>query len=168
MIKNRIIFFLSVDTRATVSEAQYFRNQVAGIVFRLPTDTKNVNDSIQETKKLFDKIKSTGEPISTNLGWHFLSFLLPACISKLFVFDNVGKTTASVSNLMGPQYPVCVNGHEIDFVTFWPPGTYTQSLSFSFCSYNEEIRLGIEIDTACIKSPLPLIQSFEDVMNSLQ
>ena len=157
----------AVDTRSSVSEAQYFRNQVAGVVFRLPTNIPDVRGSIRQTKKQFDKVKDIGEPISTNLGWHFLSFLLPARISKFFVFDQVRKTTASVSNLMGPQYSVSINGHQIDFVTFWPPGTYTQTVSFSFCSYNEQIRLGVETDTACMENPLPLIQSFENVIDSL-
>lgn len=165
--QQHITAIFAVDTRSSISEAQYFRNQVAGIVFRLPINISEVRESIEQTKKQFDKVKDIGEPISTNLGWHFLSFLLPACVAKFFVFDQVRKTTVSVSNLMGPQYPVSINGHQLDFVTFWPPGTYTQTASFSFCSYNEQIRLGVEIDTSCMENPLPLIHSFENVIESL-
>lgn len=165
--QQHITSIFAVDTRSSISEARYFRNQVAGIVFQLPTNMSEVNGSIQQTKKQFDKVKDIGEPISTNLGWHFLSFVLPARIAKFFVFDQIRKTTISISNLMGPQYPVYINGHQLDFVTFWPPGTYTQTASFSFCSYNEQIRLGVEIDTACMENPLPLIHAFEDIVDSL-
>jgi len=166
--KQNFTTVFAVDTRSSISEAQYFRNQVAGIVFQLPINLVKVTDIVTKTKSMFDQVKHTGEPISTNLGWHFLSFLLPATISKYFVFKQVSKTTACISNLMGPQYPVSIMGHHIDFLCFWPPGTYTQTMSFSFCSYNEQIRLGLEVDSEVMQDPTNLIRNFETTIKDFE
>ncbi|XP_066918911.1 uncharacterized protein [Clytia hemisphaerica] len=165
--KQNLTTIFAVDTRSSISEAQYFRNYVAGIVVKLPMYTETVEQSIQLSKAIFDRVKEIGEPISTYMGWHFLSFLLPAAVSKFFVFDQVGKTTASISNLMGPQYKVTINGHDVEMFAFWPPGTYTQSLSVSFCSYNEQIRMGIEVDTSVLQDPAPILNLFEEAVKNI-
>lgn len=166
--KQSFTTIFAVDTRSSISEAQYFRNQVAGIVLQLPTGLENTTDIVTKTKSMFDQVKFSGEPISINVGWHFLSFLLPAAISKFFVFKQVSKTTASISNLMGPQFPVSIRGHCIDFLCFWPPGTYTQTMSFSFCSYNEQIRLGLEVDSGVMQDPTVLIRNFESTIKDFE
>ena len=152
----------AVDTRSNIRQAQTFRNQIAGVVESLPLcDGESIDDYVAGTKHKFDRMKQIGAPISIYLGWRFMSYLFPLCLLKMFVYKLVDKTTASISNLIGPQNQISFSGLPVSCLTFWPPPSGHQSMGVSFCSYNNCIRMGVLVDSSALGGVETLVELFE-------
>ena len=160
--KNTFSAVFAVDTRSNLRQAQTFQNKIAGVVESLPLcEGGSIDDYVTHTKHKFDRIKQIGAPISIYLGWRFMSYLLPLCMLKIFVYKMVGKTTASISNLIGPQNQISISGLAVRCLTFWPPPSGNQSMGVSFCSYDNCIRMGVLVDSYALGRVETLVDLFE-------
>jgi len=158
----------AVDTRSSFEQAKVFRNHVAGVVMQLPVAKGNVHDTIMASKYRFDQLKKIGAPISIYVGWCVMSYLFPVCILKRFAYKIVNKTTASISNIIGPTQPLYLNGLLIDCITFWPPPTGNEAMGVSFCSYDDCVRMGLLVDSNSLTHPGELVALFEQNVFALK
>lgn len=156
-----------LDIRSSPEEAVEFGNRVAVVKLKLPTTNTDLITLIQDTKRRMNYIKTSGEPIGSFLGWKVVSFLLPRFLSKLFVFFVVGKTTGSLSNLVGPFNTILISDNKLESVLFWPPQTYHHGFGAAFCSYNGKILIGVESDHATLTDPAIITKIFEDNIKKL-
>ena len=166
----------AVDTRSNIQQAQIFQNHVAGVVESLPVENSlsvgehdnSIDEFITKTKHKFDRIKRIGAPIGIYLGWRAMAYLLPLCVLRPFVCKMVGKTTASISNLIGPQSEISICGFRVRSLTFWPPPSGDQSMGISFCSYDNHIRIGVVCDSEALNDLGDLVSLFEENVLALQ
>lgn len=158
---------IPVDTRTSIAEAEHFENHVAGVVVPISTAPNDVLTSIKDTKKTLDDMKHLAVPLSMDLGWRYFSFLLPAFLARIFVYNMLDKTTAIISNIIGPQYEISIDGHTVDFLTFWPPQTNNETVGVSFCSYDGNVTVGLQVDSAVMLDPHEIVTMYEDNLHQL-
>jgi len=114
----------------------------------LKSNHSQSRESILKTHQLFQKVKTSGQPFGIQLSWQLISYLLPSCFIKAFLYNTVDKTTAVTSNLIGPQNSIFIFDKRVEMISFWAPTTTKQTLSFSFCTYNKTFCLGVLKDNA--------------------
>ena len=130
-------------------------------------------DHIHELKATLDGMKARKEALGLIIGFHFIGFLLPACLLKSFFFKEINKTTGNVTNLVGPGAPLTLGGdeagggHSVELFSFWQPCICNQGLGVSFCSYAGGVRLSAQTDATVMRNPDIIIRLFENNFNQL-
>ena len=148
-----------------------FDNQIAALTLPFVTseDRLETIEHIYQMKALLDRTKARREAFGLIIGLRFVSFLLPWRVLKWFLFDEINKTTGNITNLVGPSKPVKIEGRTVELLTFWQPCICNQSMSVSFCSYKDEVRLSIQADSFVMPhgKPAIILRLFEDNLNRL-
>ena len=165
--QSQVTTLFPVDIRSSFNEGIYLSNNFATILIDLLTGTSDIMQNIKHMKKTFDYVKQSGIPFSINLGWRTISHILPKPMTKFFIYDTVRKTTAVTSNIIGPYKPINMLNGIVEGVTFWAPSTHRQTLSFSFCSYNECVCFSVMKDSVLDLNLQKLVHTFEETIARL-
>ena len=155
------------DVRSCFEEVHYFSNKFATIFIKMLCHSENPLQNLEFMKRNLNTIKTSGEPISIDLAWQGLSYILPKFMSKRFVYRNANNTTSVTSSLIGPQYPIKLCDQTVEGLTYWAPATSNQALSFSFLSYNEAICFGVMKDKNLPLDLSEMVATFEKTLHEL-
>ena len=124
-------------------------NEFALTQLELPTDCSDARAVLARVKKRMDRIKTGNEAA--------IAFRLQAAIARVSnrlyeasVDLFTRRTLGVLTNVPGPPIPVYLAGALVDTIIGWAPVSGEQPMSFSICSYNGQVTVGIAADTGLV------------------
>ncbi|XP_066917983.1 uncharacterized protein [Clytia hemisphaerica] len=144
-----------------------FDNQITSLLLSFPLGKPTTEGHIKALKSTFDVMKARKEPLGLILGWHFIGFILPVFLLEKLMFNEIDKTTGNVTNLIGPNQSIKIQGLNVDSLSFWQPALCNQAFSVSFCSFQGQIRISAQADSIVMNDPGIILNSFEKNFNKL-
>ena len=124
-------------------------NEFALVQLELPTASPDAGAVLATVKRRMDRIKKGNEAA--------IAFLLQRAIAgvsrglyeaSVDLFTN--RTTGVLTNVPGPPIPVYLAGALVETIIGWAPVSGDQPMSFSICSYNGRVTVGIATDTGLV------------------
>ena len=149
-----------------LSEADQLGNRFGLIYLAIPIGERDPAERLRLVKTRMDAIKKTPEPfvafqILNGLG------LAPAEVADLLVNMFGGKSTAVMTNVIGPKQPVFFAGRRLTDMMFWVPQSGRMSLGVSIFSYDGHVVVGIASDAGLVPDPERIASFFEDELHVL-
>lgn len=89
----RFTILCPVNSRKSIPKGM--GNNVAPLMFPLPTSTAETVDCIKNTHSIVESIKRNNEALIAHLGFRFIALILPLSLFKYFALDIVTMTTGS-------------------------------------------------------------------------
>ena len=124
-------------------------NEFALVQLELPTASPDAGAVLATVKRRMDRIKKGNEAA--------IAFLLQRAIAgvsrglyeaSVDLFTN--RTTGVLTNVPGPPIPVYLAGALVETIIGWAPVSGDQPMSFSICSYNGRVTVGIATDAGLV------------------
>ena len=150
-----------------LSEADELGNRFGLIYLSLPIGEGDPAERLRLVKKRMDAIKRTPEPF---VAFQILNALglAPAEIADLVVNMFGAKSTAVMTNVVGPKHAVWFAGRRVVDMMFWVPQSGRMGLGVSIFSYNGHVVVGVATDAGLVPDPERISTFFEDEMASLE
>jgi hypothetical protein len=123
-------------------------NQFSLLSLKLPTSEADSAARLRKIKLVMDAAKKSVEPLGNYLFISRVLGALPPALSS-FVLNFVGsKTTATLTNVPGPQEIVHIGGRRVQDIMFWVPSLANIGVGLSIISYADGVRVGVSCDSA--------------------
>lgn len=139
-----------------------------GLVFlTLPLYREQPLERLTEVKQGMDSLKASAEYAATYkilniLGW------MPEWIEHLAILILDTKGTVVATNVSGPRRQLYLAGGPIQSIIAWVPQAGRIGVGFSFVSYKDQVRVGINTDAGLVPDPEKLIELFTEEFKSFQ
>ena len=134
-------------------------NEFALTQLELPTDCSDARTVLTTVKRRMDRIKKGDEAA--------IAFRLQAAIARVSntlyeasVDLFTRRTLGVLTNVPGPPIPVYLAGALVETIIGWAPVSGEQPMSFSICSYNGQVTVGIAADTALVPAYHSIAEGF--------
>jgi hypothetical protein len=149
-----------------LSEADQLGNRFGLIYLALPIGERDPTERLHLVKKRMDAIKRTPEPF---VAFQILNALglAPAEVADLFVNMFGSKSTAVMTNVIGPKQPVYFAGRRMTDMMFWVPQSGRMGLGVSIFSYDGHVVVGVATDAGLVPDPERIASFFEDELDAL-
>ncbi len=149
------------------SEADELGNRFGLIYLALPVGERDPAERLHLVKKRMDAIKRTPEPF---VAFQILNALglAPAEVADLVVNLFGSKSTAVMTNVIGPKQPVWFAGRRMTDMMFWVPQSGRMGLGVSIFSYDGHVVVGIATDAGLVPDPERIASFFEDELEELR
>ncbi|KAG0729252.1 hypothetical protein GWK47_030712 [Chionoecetes opilio] len=109
-----------------------------------------------------DRLKESPDIWVNYMALDMFTNLLPAPLARRAL--NTHGVTLVASNLVGPQETIHMFGGAVDDIMFWIPNKSRTGVGVSMLSYRGQVRLGLNIDTALLKSEEDAQRLLEDTV----
>ena len=148
------------------SEADELGNRFGLIYLALPIGERDPAERLHLVKQRMDAIKKTPEPF---VAFQILNALglAPAEVASLVVDMFGSKSTAVMTNVVGPKQPVYFAGHRMADMMFWVPQSGRMGLGVSIFSYDGHVVVGVATDAGLVPDPERIATFFEDELDAL-
>ncbi|MBK9090883.1 MAG: wax ester/triacylglycerol synthase family O-acyltransferase [Holophagales bacterium] len=148
------------------SEADELGNRFGLIYLSLPLGEPDPAERLRLVKQRMDAIKKTPEPF---VAFQILNALglAPAEVASLVVDMFGSKSTAVMTNVVGPKQPVYFAGHRMADMMFWVPQSGRMGLGISIFSYDGHVVVGVATDAGLVPDPERIATFFEDELDAL-
>jgi WS/DGAT/MGAT family acyltransferase len=149
-----------------LSEADELGNRFGLIYLSLPIGEGDPAERLRLVKKRMDAIKRTPEPF---VAFQILNALglAPAEVADLVVNMFGGKSTAVMTNVVGPKQPVWFAGRKVKDMMFWVPQSGRMGLGVSIFSYDGHVVVGVATDAGLVPDPERIAAFFEEELDAL-
>ena len=141
-------------------------NEFALVQLELPTDEPDPVAVLAIARRRMKRIKNGNEAA--------VAFRLQEAISGLSrtlyeasveLFTN--RTLGVLTNVPGPPIPVYLAGALVEGIAGWAPVSGDQPMSFSICSYNGDVVVGIACDTELVPGYESIVDGFAAAFDRL-
>ena len=144
-----------------------FQNKFSLIFLKLAAATEDLLEQLHETKARMDECKFSGEYLAM-AGM----IILTNELTPEFVVSNISdfiaqKASCVLSNVPGPQNFLMVNGHQIKYITFWPPQRHNIAVGLSIYTYAGQVIVGVQSDASLLPDPEIIIKEFGKAVKDL-
>jgi WS/DGAT/MGAT family acyltransferase len=148
-----------------ISEADELGNRFGLIYLALPIGEADPAERLRLVKKRMDAIKKTPEPF---VAFQILNALglAPAEVADLVVNMFGVKSTAVMTNVVGPRQPVWFAGRRITDMMFWVPQSGRMGLGVSLFSYDGHVVVGVATDAGLVPDPERIAAFFEEELDA--
>lgn len=138
-----------------------------GMVFlSLPIDRADPVERLRELKRRMDELKSSLEPPLTSALLQVIG-MVPVTIQAMLVDFLGSKATVLMTNVIGPQEPICLADAPLESLMFWVPQSGGVGLGVSILSYAGQVRLGVLVDEGLIPDPEVIVAAFHAEFETL-
>lgn len=135
-------------------------NHFSMAVLRLPTNTEGSIPRLWETKLQIEKFKSSPEAAIVNGAQWFTCCVLPVSIFRHLWHRIYSRCTCVVSNLAGPEVSLKIDSREIKCMLYWVPPLERVSVTISFLTYADQVRMAVIADRSVLPNPELLTRDF--------
>jgi diacylglycerol O-acyltransferase / wax synthase len=142
-------------------EADLLGNRFGLIYLGLPVGTADPGERLLIVKEQMDDLKASPEPfvvfqILAALG------LAPKEVADLMVDMFGKKSTAVLTNVIGPKSPIWFAGGQVKTAMFWVPQSGRMGIGVSIFSYANEVVLGVGSDARLVPDPDAITAAFAE------
>jgi WS/DGAT/MGAT family acyltransferase len=141
-------------------EADDLGNRFGLIYLGLPVGVPDREERLRLVKERMETIKRSLEPV---VGFQLLGALglAPRKVAEVVVNLFGAKSTAVMTNVIGPRQPVYFCGRRVDNLMFWVPQSGRMGLGVSILSYAGQVVVGVATDRGLVPDPESIVQAFE-------
>lgn len=149
-----------------LSEADELGNRFGLIYLAIPVGEPDPAERMRLVKKRMDAIKKTPEPF---VAFQILNALglAPVEVADLVVNMFGAKSTAVMTNVVGPKQPVWFAGSRVADMMFWVPQSGRMGLGVSIFSYDGHVVVGVATDAGLVPDPERIAFFFEEELAAL-
>jgi len=142
-------------------EADLLGNRFGLIYLALPVGTADPGERLLIVKEQMDDLKKSPEPFVV---FQILAALgvAPKEVADLMVEMFGKKSTAVLTNVIGPRTPVWFAGERVRMTMFWVPQSGRMGLGVSIFSYAGEVILGVGTDARLVPDPGAITDAFAE------
>lgn len=134
-------------------------NEFALAQLELPTDEPDPVAVLKIAKRRMKRIKNGNEAaVAFRLQEVISGFSRTLYEASVELFTN--RTIGVLTNVPGPPIPVYLAGALVEGIAGWAPVSGDQPMSFSICSYNGNIVVGVACDTELVPGYESIIDGF--------
>ncbi|KAK3888509.1 hypothetical protein Pcinc_007447 [Petrolisthes cinctipes] len=143
----RVMTVLPIDVTAPWDTLS-LGNRISLCSLPLPTGDVTPLHRLWLVHKLLNEVKSSPDVLVNYLALDLISNLLPAPIARRVL--NTHGVTMVASNLPGPPETIHLFGEIVEELMFWIPNKSRTGVGVSMLSYQGQVHLGINVDTALV------------------
>jgi diacylglycerol O-acyltransferase / wax synthase len=127
-------------------------NQVGATLLKLPLDIVDPVQRLEIIHQSMDLLKASGEAIAT---YGLVGFLgaVPAEVQDLATRFWFSKSSAVMTNVVGPNKKLYMANAPIDTLIGWVPMFGPLGLGVSIFSYDKKVWIGVAVDQGLIPDP---------------
>ena len=141
-------------------------NEFALVQLELPTDEPDPVAVLRIARRRMDRIKRSHEAaIAFRLQEAIARFSQAMYEASVELFTN--RTVGVLTNVPGPPIPVYLAGALVEGIAGWAPVSGDQPMSFSICSYNGDVVVGIACDTELVPGHEGIVDGFAAAFDRL-
>ncbi len=86
-----------------------------------------------------------------------------------FLLNLLGsKSTAVMTNVVGPRWPVYLCGRRVDSLMFWVPQSARMGVGVSILSYAGQVTIGVSTDEGLVPDPESIVAGFESELRAFR
>ncbi len=148
-------------------EADLLGNRFGLIYLSLPVGTADAGERLLAVKEQMDELKKSPEPFVV---FQILAALgvAPKEVADLMVDMFGKKSTAVLTNVIGPKSPMWFAGGRVRTAMFWVPQSGRMGLGISIFSYAGEVVLGVGTDARLVPDPEAITAAFAEEFAALR
>ena len=145
----------------TPGEAESLGNKFGLIYLTLPIGVAEPGERFLAVKEQMDEIKASPEPFVV---FQILAALgvAPREVADMMVTMFGKKSTAVLTNVIGPKAPMWFAGERVRTAMFWVPQSGRMGIGVSIFSYAGEVVLGVGTDARLVPDPEAVTSAFID------
>ncbi len=142
-------------------EADLLGNRFGLVYLALPVGTADPGERLLIVKEQMDELKASPEPFVV---FQILGALgvAPKEIADLMVEMFGKKSTAVLTNVIGPKTPIWFAGGRVRTAMFWVPQSGRMGIGVSIFSYAGEVVLGVGSDARLVPDPEAITTAFTE------
>jgi WS/DGAT/MGAT family acyltransferase len=142
-------------------EADLLGNRFGLIYLALPVGTRDPGERLMIVKEQMDELKASPEPFVV---FQILAALgvAPKEVADLMVDMFGKKSTAVLTNVIGPKAPMWFAGGRVRTAMFWVPQSGRMGIGVSIFSYAGEVVLGVGSDARLVPDPEAITAAFAE------
>jgi len=134
-------------------------NEFALVQLELPTDEPDPVAVLKIARRRMNRIKNGSEAaVAFRLQETIARFSNTLYEASVDLFTN--RTLGVLTNVPGPPIPVYLAGALVEGIAGWAPVTGDQPMSFSICSYNGRVVVGIACDPELVPGYETIVDGF--------
>lgn len=165
------IMWVSLQGTEIESSTQSFSggNRVGAAYLRLPVSASDDLHRLRSVRDLTSSLQSSPAPLVASFLLRVLGLIPQAPLN--LVWEHLAyKTTISMSNVPGPQFPVTwgPGGPELSELLFFVAPQHTIASFITIISYNGNIQMGYLADERVVKDPRDVIKLFSSEYHKLK
>ena len=141
-------------------------NRVGAVFFDLPISIDDPVCRLGEIVRHMNGRKDSYESVAFYTALRVLG-QGPAPIASRLVNTFGTRSTAVMTNVIGPQQQLYLAGSPLDALLAWAPTTGRMGLGVSILSYAGEVRLGVLTDQGLVPDPEAIISAFHTEFDEL-
>jgi diacylglycerol O-acyltransferase / wax synthase len=141
-------------------------NRFGLVYLALPVGIEDPAERLAEVHRRMDAIKHSPEG-AISYGILGALGLTPPQIEQRLLDVFSSKTSAVMTNVLGPRQPVSFAGVKVAGVIAWVPTAGTAGMGLSICSYAGGVTVGFEVDAGLVPDPETIVDYFEHEMATL-
>ena len=142
-------------------------NRFGLIHVALPVGVADRGERLALVRQRMAAIKRSPEPV---VGYQLLEALglAPRKVAEVFVNLFGSKSTAVMTNVIGPDRPMYFCGQRVGTVMFWVPQSGRMGLGVSIFSYDGGVVVGVSTDRGLVPDPESIVAAFESEFAALR
>ena len=141
-------------------------NEFALVQLELPTDEPDPVAVLAIARRRMKRIKNGNEAaVAFRLQGAIAGFSRTLYEASVELFTN--RTLGVLTNVPGPPIPVYLAGALVEGIAGWAPVSGDQPMSFSICSYNGNVVVGIACDTELVPGYEAIVAGFAAAFDRL-
>lgn len=135
-------------------------NRFGLIYLALPVGVRERQARLELVQQRMQAIKRSPEPL---VGFQLLGALglAPRKLAEVFINLFGSKSTAVMTNVIGPRQPIYFCGRRVGNVMFWVPQSGRMGLGVSILSYDSHVVVGVATDRGLVPDPESIVEAFE-------
>ena len=134
-------------------------NEFALVQLELPTDEPDPVAVLEIVRRRMNRIKNGSEAaVAFRLQETIARFSNTLYEASVDLFTN--RTLGVLTNVPGPPIPVYLAGALVEGIAGWAPMSGDQPMSFSICSYNGQVVVGIACDPELVPGYETIVDGF--------
>jgi WS/DGAT/MGAT family acyltransferase len=148
-------------------EADDLGNRFGLVQVALPVGVRRREQRLQLVRERMLALKKSHEALVAfqllgALGW------APRRVADFFLNLLGAKSTAVMTNVIGPRWPVYLCGRRVDSLMFWVPQSARMGVGVSILSYAGQVTVGVSTDQGLVPNPEAIVAGFESEFRALR
>lgn len=134
-------------------------NRFGLVILTLPVGTPDPIERLVIMKKRMNDIKNSPEALVAFTILNALG-LVPIELERFAVDFFATKTSAVMTNVIGPKQPLYLAGNRMTDLMFWVPVSSNTGMGISIMSYAGRVMVGIMTDACMVSDPMTIAENF--------
>lgn len=162
-VRLRAVVPVSLRTGVTANQ---LGNRIGAVVLPLPVAVGDPARRMEVVRRSMNRLKRSHLAPVTFAGIQALS-LAPLSLKRTAARFVANRSTAIITNVIGPKEPRYLAGAPVETLLFWVPKIDGLALGVSILSYAGQVRLGIITDRDLVPDPEMIVAAFQTEYDAL-